>query len=184
VQTISRSTTGIPAINKVHSTLDQDFRIRGGRLLAGHLGSTSDHRAKNLRRDGDRRIQERAHDGCSMREALAPQPSKPSPPLPATEVRSTRRVVRGRRRRVRMAGVAEGAGGPGAGGGHMQSASETPSGHLWALWRSAVWSAAVTAGRPRHKQVVAERRAKGRLGVPFRMPSTATLRLRLPHVTA
>ena len=37
----------------------------------------------------------------------------------------------------------------------MQAQSDTPSSYLWALWRSAVWSAAATAGRPRHKKVVA-----------------------------
>jgi len=46
----------------------------------------------------------------------------------------------------------------------MQSASDTPLSHLRALWRCALCSAAATAGRPRHKRVVAERSAKGGLG--------------------
>ncbi len=59
----------------------------------------------------------------------------------------------------------------------MQSASDTPSSHLWALWRSAVWSAAATAGRPRHKWLSPRAGRKGDWDVPFRIPSTATLRM-------
>ncbi|MEA3275163.1 MAG: hypothetical protein U9Q81_07740 [Pseudomonadota bacterium] len=58
----------------------------------------------------------------------------------------------------------------------MQSASDTPSSHLWALWRSAVWSAAATAGRPGLNKLSPSAGRKGDWDVPFRIPSTATLR--------
>ena len=58
----------------------------------------------------------------------------------------------------------------------MQSAPETPSSHLWALWRSAGWSAAATAGRPGLNRLSPSAGRKGDWDVPFRIPSTATLR--------
>ena len=107
----------------------------------------------------------------AFRTPAAPAAGSVRNPLAARqEVRRTRRVVRGRRRRVRMAAVAKGPKVPEASGGHMQSASDTPSSHLWALWRCALCSAVATAGRPRHKRVVAERKAKGGLGRPVSHP--------------
>ena len=55
-----------------------------------------------------------------------------TPQLPAREVRSARRVVPGRRRRERVAAVAKGRQSRSR-GGNMQSASDTPSSHWWAL---------------------------------------------------
>jgi len=48
---------------------------------------------------------------------------------------------------------------------------------LWALWRSAPWGIIATAGRPGHKSLSPSARRKGDLDVPFRILSTATLRL-------
>jgi hypothetical protein len=104
----------------------------------------------------------------------------PGHPLPATEVRSMRRVVPRRCRRGRMAGVAK-----------EPQVTEPAQ----AICRAHPIRSPVIYGRrgaplcgvplrPQDgwgKQAVAERKAKGRLGVPFRILSTATLRAILRH---
>jgi hypothetical protein len=103
--------------------------------------------------------------------AGSPAPGAGDPPLRARRAKCGR-AVPGRRRRGRVAAVAEGHG-PEASGGDMQSASDTPSSHLWDLSCPANQRGVEHGGTRRANpgtKAVAERKAKRRLGCPVSHP--------------